>query len=132
MENSGLTPSEFADKIGVQRSAISHLTSGRNNPSLDFLIKIKTEFPEIDTDWLIFGTEKTVHTDEIPAEKVQEEKTEDFRPTLFDDSDFEPKAEETESKTEIEKPENIKNESHQIVRTILIYEDGSFEDFVRK
>ena len=41
MEKSGLTPSEFADKIEVQRSAISHITSGRNNPSLEFLIKIK-------------------------------------------------------------------------------------------
>ena len=58
LEKSGLTPSEFADKIEVQRSAISHIVSGRNKPSLEFLIKIKKVFPEIDTDWLVLGTEK--------------------------------------------------------------------------
>ena len=38
---SELSSSEFADEIDVQRSNISHITSGRNKPSLDFLIKIK-------------------------------------------------------------------------------------------
>ena len=35
----GLTSSSFADKIGVPRSSISHVLSGRNNPSLDLIIK---------------------------------------------------------------------------------------------
>ena len=45
--------SEFADEIEVQRSSISHITSGRNKPSLDFLMKIKTRFPELEWEWLI-------------------------------------------------------------------------------
>lgn len=55
IEYSGLTPSEFADEIDVQRSSISHVTSGRNKPSLEFIIKIKSRFPEILWDWLVNG-----------------------------------------------------------------------------
>ena len=52
---SELSSSEFADEIGVQRSNISHVLSGRNKPSLDFLMKIKDRFPEIQWEWLIEG-----------------------------------------------------------------------------
>ena len=52
---SELSLSEFADEIGVQRSNISHVLSGRNKPSLDFLMKIKDRFPEIQWEWLIEG-----------------------------------------------------------------------------
>lgn len=50
-----LTASGFADQIGVPRSTISHIISGRNNPSLDLILKILDTFPEIKTDWLIRG-----------------------------------------------------------------------------
>nr|WP_315032224.1 helix-turn-helix transcriptional regulator [uncultured Chryseobacterium sp.] len=55
IEYSHLTPSEFADEIDVQRSSISHITSGRNKPSLEFIIKIKSRFPELLWDWLVTG-----------------------------------------------------------------------------
>ena len=47
--------SAFADKIGVQRSSMSHLLSGRNKPSLDFVMKITTEFEDVDLYWLLYG-----------------------------------------------------------------------------
>lgn len=50
-----LSSSGFADMIGVPRSTISHLLSGRNNPSLEFIQKVLDAFPEINTDWLIRG-----------------------------------------------------------------------------
>ena len=50
-----LTPSTFADKIGVQRSSISHLLSGRNKPSLDFVLKVQDVFPDVELDWLLHG-----------------------------------------------------------------------------
>ena len=50
-----ITASQFADEIGVQRSSISHVLSGRNKPSLDFIQKILKRFPEINPDWLLFG-----------------------------------------------------------------------------
>ncbi|HIC8645774.1 helix-turn-helix domain-containing protein [Elizabethkingia meningoseptica] len=55
IDHYGYSPSEFADTIDVPRSSISHITSGRNKASLDFIIKIKNRFPEIQWDWLIDG-----------------------------------------------------------------------------
>ena len=55
MEREGLTPSKFAESIGIQRSAMSHIISGRNNPSLDVLLKILEKFTYVDSDWLLFG-----------------------------------------------------------------------------
>ncbi len=50
-----LTPSKFADLIGVQRSSVSHVISGRNNPSFDFLQKTLKAFPGLHAEWLILG-----------------------------------------------------------------------------
>ena len=50
-----LTAAQFADEIGVQKSSISHILSGRNNASLDFIQKILTCYPEVNTEWLMFG-----------------------------------------------------------------------------
>ena len=55
INNEGLTSSKFADTIGVQRSSISHILSGRNKPSLDFIQKIMAAFPSININWLIAG-----------------------------------------------------------------------------
>ncbi|WP_294238170.1 helix-turn-helix transcriptional regulator [uncultured Chryseobacterium sp.] len=69
IEYSRLTPSEFADEIDVQRSSISHITSGRNKPSLEFVIKIKSRFPEILWDWLVTGEGEMLKPD-LPEEKA--------------------------------------------------------------
>lgn len=51
----GETASSFAEKIGVQRSSISHILSGRNKPSLDFVMKVLHAFPEVELYWLLNG-----------------------------------------------------------------------------
>ena len=51
----GLSAAAFADKIGVQRSSISHILSGRNRPSLEFVMKVLSSFPEVDLYWLLKG-----------------------------------------------------------------------------
>ena len=51
-----LTAAEFALRLGIQPSNISHLLSGRNNPSLDFVKKLKETFPEYSLEWIIFGS----------------------------------------------------------------------------
>lgn len=55
MDREGLTPAKFAEEIGIQRSAMSHIMNGRNNPSLDVLVKILERFTYVDSDWLLFG-----------------------------------------------------------------------------
>lgn len=51
----GLSASIFAERVGVQRSSLSHLLSGRNKPSLDFVMKICDEFSEVDLYWFLRG-----------------------------------------------------------------------------
>jgi transcriptional regulator with XRE-family HTH domain len=49
------TSAQFAEEIGVQPSSISHIISGRNNPSLDFVMKLLAKYPSLSPDWLLFG-----------------------------------------------------------------------------
>ncbi len=55
VKNYHLTPSSFADKIGANRSSISHVLSGRNKPGLDLLEKIVQQFPDVNCYWLLTG-----------------------------------------------------------------------------
>ena len=55
LEEQQLSSSAFADTIGVQRSSISHVLSGRNKPSLEFILKTVRAFPAYSSDWLLFG-----------------------------------------------------------------------------
>jgi len=115
IEYSGFTPSEFADEIDVQRSSISHVTSGRNKPSLEFIIKIKSRFPEILWDWLVNGDGEMLKS-ELPdtEEPVTEEKLKPTSlPDLFtmmnDDEDFGTEEPEPEKTVIFESPsESIK------------------------
>lgn len=72
MQAKNLTPAEFADIIDVQRSGISHLLSGRNNPSLGFVEKVLLRFPEINPDWLILG-KGAMHRSDIVKELTPRE-----------------------------------------------------------
>lgn len=55
LQDKNLTANEFALRLKVQSSNISHIITGRNKPSFTFLEKLALEFPEISTDWLIRG-----------------------------------------------------------------------------
>lgn len=56
MRAKNLKASDFATLLGIQPSAVSHILAGRNNPSLEFVKKIKETFPEYNLEWIIFGT----------------------------------------------------------------------------
>lgn len=60
MNNLNITAAELADSIGVQRSNISHVLNGRNNPSSAFLEKLLQHFPDLDARWLLTGTGEMV------------------------------------------------------------------------
>ncbi|PQJ81725.1 helix-turn-helix domain-containing protein [Polaribacter glomeratus] len=100
MDFHDLTASLFADKIGVQRSSISHILSGRNKPSLDFVLKITSEFKDVDIHWLLNGIGS------FP--KNVETKTQTAAPTLFTDSP---------------------NDGKRIQRIVVFYTDGTFEEY---
>lgn len=74
IEYSAYSPSEFAEAVDVQRSSISHITSGRNKPSLDFLVKVKDRFPELQWDWIIKGDGEMLKDDDVPKSQEELEK----------------------------------------------------------
>ncbi|MDX9882888.1 MAG: helix-turn-helix transcriptional regulator [Prolixibacteraceae bacterium] len=55
MESQGLSPSELADTIGVQRSNVTHVLKGRNNPSFPFIEKLLKKYPKLNAKWLLMG-----------------------------------------------------------------------------
>lgn len=55
LTSEGLAPTKFAEVIGVQRSSISHILSGRNKPSFDVIQTILEKFPKLNPDWLLMG-----------------------------------------------------------------------------
>lgn len=76
----GLSASSFADRIGVQRSSISHLLSGRNKPSLEFVMRVVKTFPEVNLYWLLngkgsFPQQQHQTTPSAPAQKKDKAKT---------------------------------------------------------
>ncbi len=71
IEFTQLSPSEFADAVEVQRSSISHITSGRNKPSLDFLIKVREKYPELQWEWLILGEGEMLKSNLSPESDKQ-------------------------------------------------------------
>lgn len=89
----------FADEIGVQRSSISHVLSGRNKPSLEFIQKILIAYPKISADWLISG-----------------------KTTIEDNSEI-----ETEEKIDKPSPTPI-NTNKQIKKVVIFYTDNTFEE----
>ncbi len=67
LETQGMTATEFADRLGIQRSGLSHIMSGRNKASLDFVRKVLTAFPEVSPDWLIRGSGSLLRKDHASA-----------------------------------------------------------------
>lgn len=66
MEYKQLTPAVFAEQLEISRSNLTHLFSGRNQPSLALAKKILETYPDINTEWLIMGVGKMVNADLQP------------------------------------------------------------------
>ncbi|MCG9792873.1 helix-turn-helix domain-containing protein [Flavobacterium algicola] len=132
LEYYNLNASAFADKIGVQRSSLSHLLSGRNKPSLDFILKILEEFPEVDLYWMLNGKgsfPKIEQSDEdSPAPSVNNTKP---STDLF----TEQKTGATQEVKEIRSEENMTPilTSELIVEKIVVfYTNGTFKSYLSK
>ncbi|MGY0392411.1 helix-turn-helix transcriptional regulator [Bizionia sp. KMM 8389] len=117
------TASSFAEKVGVQRSSISHILSGRNKPSLDFVLKVLDAFPEVELYWLLNGKGHFPNT-ETPSEKKPE-------PTPTPIPESTPKTLESEKPISIS--ENIAqsafNNNKDIERIVIFFKDGTFKNF---
>lgn len=114
-EREGISASIFADRIGVQRSAISHILSGRNKPGFDLLQKIIAKFPTINTEWLITGLGDPYKQ---PVKQIQT--------TLFDPPTTQMKSLEV---TSVNKSPLQPSKSRTIERIVIFYSDKTFETY---
>jgi transcriptional regulator with XRE-family HTH domain len=76
---------QFADEIGIQKSGMSHILTGRNNPSLDFIQKLLERFPDVNLEWLIMG-KGSIYKDskgEFQGHKEADSKPFEIEPDLF-------------------------------------------------
>ncbi|OCB78584.1 helix-turn-helix domain-containing protein [Flavobacterium crassostreae] len=133
LEYYGLNASTFADKIGVQRSSLSHLLSGRNKPSLDFVLKILDVYPEVDLYWILNGKGSFPESASTVSDQPALPQTENLvGPSLFDG--IEP---QTETPTDIpeKKPEAMLPKTYTqagIDKIVVFYQDGTFMSYVPK
>ena len=105
------TASSFAEKIGVQRSSISHILSGRNKPSLDFVMKILHTYPEVELYWLMNGKGQFPNIS----------KTSTLPDPNLTAANLETK------KSDLIKP--ISKENSEIEKIVIFFKDGTFKSY---
>lgn len=116
-----LSAAAFAEEIDFNRSTISHLLSGRNKPSLEFVMKLLEKFPEVEMQWLLFGKGNFPSTLEknivfnSPISKSDESR--DRSPNLF--------SEENNKSKNID----IISDTKRIDKIVIFFEDGSFKSY---
>mgnify|MGYP000312490472 CR=1 FL=1 len=111
--------SSFAVKIGVQRSSISHILSGRNKPSLDFVMKILHSYPEVELYWLLNGK------GEFPSGQKQPEPK---KPNLFEQPVENSKPDVSIPVLKLSSNSTLKSDS-DIERIVIFYKNGSFKSY---
>jgi transcriptional regulator with XRE-family HTH domain len=127
------TSAQLAEEIGVQASGISHILSGRNNPSLDFVLKMLKKYKYISTDWLLFG-KGSMYKDSIVQNLFDNEISSgrDKGPVIVK-SELNSLELETEinSRLESRQDSDIQSKIQQtsIKKIVWFYDNNSFEEF---
>jgi transcriptional regulator with XRE-family HTH domain len=143
LEYYSLSASAFADKINVQRSSLSHLLSGRNKPSLDFILKIIDEFPEVDLYWILNGKgnfpkseiskqEKITSTPILKNEGVESFKKDNGSDLFSQNNEFENTAVKNNLEEKISNTPNFEKDKSvsNIERIVIFYSNGNFKEYL--
>ena len=125
-----IASSKFADEIGIQRSSMSHILSGRNKPSLDITQRILRKFPHINSDWLILGVGDMY--DKTASNLSLFDNDNDNNNETLEQVEDEPinlVKEEPQAEYNTLKSVNQPNTKDKKIKKIMIfYDDGSFEE----
>jgi transcriptional regulator with XRE-family HTH domain len=116
-----ISPTEFADKIGVQRSSISHVLTGRNYPSASFIQKMLVAFPNLNPRWLLLG-EGDMLSAKIPV----------LEPSLFDMPVISEKPEVKEVISKKEKMISVPEMSDEVTEPSIVRGSEKMETKVKK
>lgn len=133
LKNENKSSAQLADEIGVQASGISHILSGRNNPSLDFVLKMLEKYQFLSTDWLLFG--KGSMYKDVKMQNLFDDNSGIYSEIQIKQVKNEPVNLEIENKDngKIETQRNTdflaKKVTPEIVRIVWFYENSSFEEF---
>jgi transcriptional regulator with XRE-family HTH domain len=124
MKEKNLTPSQFADEIGIQRSGMSHLISGRNKPSLEFIMKVLARFPDIKPDYLLYGASEvgSVPKAETGSEREMNSKV---AATLFDQAEIQDVIPEPKPQRQVRK----ERAERKIEKIVVFYDDKTFREY---
>ena len=136
--NENMNASELAKKLGVEASAISHIRSGRNKPSFDFVVKILAAFPHINPDWLLLDRGPYERDGMVtPIDSSKESKpVSDVTPspgvTLFDAVDNTPLSEPQSEVRNVDIPalSRCSSSDKAVQRIIVLYSDNSFDSYL--
>lgn len=125
-----LSASALAKTLGVEASAISHIRSGRNKPSYDFVVKILRAFPDVNPDWLLLDGDEFLRgsSSSVPLPPNNDL---DRQVSLFDEDENMKISEGSEfGKNEISEifSSPVKHGKHA-ERVIVLYSDGSFDSY---
>lgn len=115
-----LSATALAENLDFNRSTISHLVNGRNKPSLEFVIKILREFPEVEMDWLLFGKGSFPAPKENTGSSIKKE----------DKPERSPKTLDLFSESPEKSGEDFGSKEHRngdIEKIVILYKDGSFK-----
>jgi transcriptional regulator with XRE-family HTH domain len=123
-----LSASQFADKIGVQRSSVSHVLSGRNKPGFDFIHKILDAFPGINAEWLITGYGE-MYKQRRPSEELFDGPFSETSPAK-DEKKLSANVESTGMKEQFI-DEKIKP-ARDVERVIVFYSDKTFREYLNE
>ena len=135
MELESSTPSRFAESIGIQRAAMSHILSGRNNPSLDVMTKILERYTYVNPDWLLFGKGdmKRVSTSNDASNSPQENSIFEGNPeddSVYREENGDKMAVSGNKSTVVEKVIIQEKPSKTINKIMVFYSDNTFDTFV--
>ncbi|MFO7853024.1 MAG: helix-turn-helix domain-containing protein [Bacteroidota bacterium] len=131
--------SKLAEEIGVQPSGVSHVLSGRNKPSLDFIIKMLETYPYLNTDWLLFGKGEMYKSEDEPESFTDKEPALDFS----EEKEFEGGSLLNDNLTENDNKvkdndEPVNNNADKALnkpfseRIIIFYPDGTYSEYNRR
>lgn len=144
IDSEGLTPARFAEILGVQRSAISHILTGRNKPSFELINKLLTSFPAISADWLITGkgemrkivVQRSLFDDLEQMGNVKSEVKKDDQPTSIPDKNekftnvnigYQPI--NNDKQTDVTTQAEVVHLPKAISRVMVLYDDGTFDTY---
>lgn len=122
-----LSPAQFADLIGVQRSSISHLISGRNKPSLEFIQRILKTFPDINTDWMLSGKGPVMNDENYRNEESSPPMDLFHAETVTKEKIVEPKKPESEK---VQKRKWSDPDGKKIEKIVCFYKDNTFREYL--